>query len=340
VSQRALAEAHPVQGNLRAIQAAAERAGTLVQQILLFSRRQEAPKEEVDLVDRVRNAVELLQATFPPGIDLALDLPPEPLIALANQSQVDQVLVNLMTNGLHAMRGQAGVLRIAVGTSTDGKATLSVADSGTGMDSLTQRRVFEPFFTTKAPGQGSGLGLAIVHGIARDHGGDVTVVSAPGLGSTFTLELPRSTVPLELPEAEAEPSRDESPPRRTLRVLCVDDQAGVATVACAVLASAGHEPQAELSPLDALARLAAAPFAFDVLLTDQSMPELTGVELIVAARALRPDLPCVLMTGLGDDSTVEAARLMGVEPVLAKPFTGRALLGAIELAVRCGETAR
>jgi CheY-like chemotaxis protein len=209
-------------------------------------------------------------------------------------------------------------------------ASLCVADSGAGMDAETARRAFEPFFTTRPVGSGTGLGLSIVDGVAREHGGDVVIRSAPNEGTAVTVRLPMAPQAAAARASDLQPSRAARAPR--LRVLVVDDEPGVVAVAQQALATAGHVVTAVQSAREALDLFTSQPDSFDVVLTDQSMPLMTGLALIAALRAIRPRLACVLMTGLGDEATQRRARSLGALEVLAKPFTIEALCAAVERA--------
>lgn len=338
--RRAVAPSHALQPSLVAIYDAALRARDLVKRILLFSRRQEPQKQVIDLGARIHESVKLFTATLPTTISITLDLPSAPLWVLADHTQIDQVLANLATNAHHAMRDSGGRLCFSVrevsvlASATDvmppgggGRyAALAVTDSGVGMDEETQRRAFDPFFTTKPTGSGTGLGLSIVHGIVREHGGDVTVFSAPGKGATFTVRLPITEVADARPAAEVGQSKVDG---RRLRVLCVDDELAVAQVVQDVLESCDHHVTVLTNPVQALDVFRRDPHAFDLLITDQTMPQMRGTELIAAIRSQRPELPCVLMTGFDDDDTIRRARDLGVTEILTKPF----LLESLEAAV-------
>ena len=328
VAQLSVGQEHEVQPELRSIHEAALRARDLVRRILLFSRRHEPHKEVLDLSARVRETAKMLHGTVPTSIDLVLDLPDEPIWVLADRSRLDQVVVNLAANALQAMHDGGGKLVIAVRPGLGGAgATLTVADSGRGMDAETQRRAFDPFFTTR-PGLGSGLGLAIVQRIVRDFGGRVSVTSAPGRGATFEVQLPVVAAPAALSRAPVDPPQVAAPAR--LRVWCVDDEPAVLEVAHSALETSGHLVLSFSSPLQALEALKADPQALDVLVTDQTMPQVSGTSLIRAARVLRPDLRCLVMTGFADDAMAAQVRALGAVEILPKPFSATSLVAAVE----------
>jgi two-component system, cell cycle sensor histidine kinase and response regulator CckA len=323
---------HAVQEYLQGISVASERARELVQRILLFSRRQEPHKTTFDLRESVREDVTLLRASMPASIELVTELPARPVHVLADRPQIGQVLTNLATNALQAMQDVGGKLTIALepGPAGEGYALLSVADTGPGMDAETMRRAFDPFFTTKRQGAGTGLGLSIVQSVVREHGGETRVRSAPGQGTVFTVRLP-TTSGVSSPAVEAVPSsRSVTAPR--MRVLVVDDEPAIVGIARQALTTAGHAVTAVTSAREALEILTRDPGAFDVILTDQSMPDVTGTSLIAEAKAILPSVICVLMTGLGDDATQRLARSLEVLEIIDKPFSVTTLLGAIERA--------
>ncbi len=331
LARQELAADHSLQPSLEAIHESALKARDLVRRILLFSRRQEPQKRTIDLAACGSEGVKLFRSTIPATIEIVLDLPAEPVWVLADRTQIDQVLANLVTNALQAMHDDGGTLGIRVRPAVGSLAAVVVTDSGVGMDEEAQRRAFDPFFTTKATGTGTGLGLSIVHGIVREHGGDVTLQSAPGQGARFTVQLPAAAPPTSHPAGSV---RADAKAVSRMRVLCVDDELAVAKVVGKVLQMAGHTVTIMTSAPDALALFEQAPSAFDLLVTDQTMPQMKGTALISAVLALRPALPCMLMTGLDDEETITQARALGVTEILTKPFSIDALEAAIGGAAR------
>jgi len=327
-----IAHDHPAQHHLHGISVASQRARELVRRILSFSRRQEPQRTTFDLRQSVQEDLSLLRASLPARIVLVTQLPPQPVYVLADRAQLGQVLTNLAANALHAMQDSDGKLTITLEFApNDAMALLSVADSGVGMNEETLRRVFEPFYTTKPPGSGTGLGLSIVDSIVREHGGETSVRSSPGCGAVFTLRLPlapATALAVEPSAAEALTATDAPP----TRVLVVDDEPAIANVARLALERAGHTVTAVTAPRAALEIFTRDPSAFDVLITDQSMPEMAGTTLIAELRALRPSLPCILMTGLGDEATQRRARTLHIVDIIAKPFSLATLLSAVEQA--------
>jgi CheY-like chemotaxis protein len=251
---------------------------------------------------------------------------------LGDPSQLQQVVVNLAANAAQAM-DEHGTLTIALdtveltreralshGSLAAGRyARLTVSDVGRGMDEATAERVFEPFFTTKAPGSGTGLGLSTVHGIVADHDGAINVKSRPGAGSTFEVYLARTAAMA----TAAAPAQAPAPSGRGETVLLVDDETSLVLLGEEMLAALGYEPVGFDSGPRALAAFRADPERFDLLLTDEIMPGMTGTELAVALHRMRPELPIILMTGHGGEAQSHQLRAAGICEVLKKPFLSR-----------------
>jgi PAS domain S-box-containing protein len=333
-----------VRDHLGAVQRAANRAIALVRQILAFSRQQNLERRPIALQPLVEEALKLLRATIPVTVEfeavLAGDAPP----VLADATQIHQVLMNLGTNAWHAMADRPGRLQVrldrcevgAVPAAAPGRlrpgtyARLSVRDSGRGMDAETLRRIFEPFFTTKPPGEGTGLGLAMVHGIMESHEGAVTVSSQPGEGTTFQLYFPAH-------HGRAEPAPDEGGPiprGQGQRILFVDDEEWLVQLAQETLTMLGYAVEVATTPALALERVRAEPGHFALVFTDLTMPGMTGLDLARALRALRPDLPVILMTGYSAALTAERLEAAGVRQLLLKPIALPALGAAAHAALR------
>lgn len=331
LAQGALAPAHEARRHLEAIALAGERARELVQRLLLFSRHREPHKSRFDLRECVREHLALLETSRAANVQVLTELPSEAVPVFADRAQIGQAVANLVSNAIQAMQAAGGTLRVVVEQEPRaGVARLQVIDTGPGMDEETKRRAFDPFFTTKPFGEGTGLGLSIVHGVVREHGGEILVESAPGRGSVFTLSLPSADPALPEPAAAALGPAAQA---RTARVLVVDDEPAIRAVASEALGRAGHRVVAAPTAAKGLECFAAEPDGFDVVLTDLTMPGQTGLELIRHVHELRPEARCLLMTGGGGDfDDPERRRALGVTEVLEKPFSIASLLAAVERA--------
>ena len=336
------AEASPEQRYARNLLIAANRGRDLVDQILTYSRSQRAAREPVEIGRIVRETLEVIRGSLPQGISLELALPQMPLVVFGDPTQLHQVVMNLCTNAIYAMGGD-GVLAVSLEAVdlehelTLTQATLSpgryiklvVADTGTGMDGATLARIFEPFFTTKEVGQGTGLGLSLVFGIVADCGGATHVESTLGRGSTFEIYLPRSdieNVPIERDEGPIERGHGE-------RILLIEDEKPLLIMIAELLTRLGYEPAPFSDPHAALASLEATPGSYDVLLTDETMPGLTGTAVARAARRARSGLPVILISGYTGPLLAQMALSAGVREVLKKPVQSRELAAALTRAL-------
>ncbi len=290
---------------------ASKRAKELVRQILTFSRKQQPERKPQSLQPIVAEVLSLLRASLPVTIEICPDLSPDAPVVLADGNQIHQVAMNLCTNAAHAMRGRPGCLTVglalrvldAVACQTlpdlrPGRyALLTIGDTGCGMGADVLARIFEPFFTTKGPGEGTGLGLAVVHGILKDHDGAIAVRSQPGVGTIFELYFPEA-VEAEAAIREADTSILRG---RGECILVVDDEEAICAVIGAMLEKIGYSAETFDDPRAALERLRTAPAAFALLLTDRTMPHLSGPELVAQVHVVRPGLPAFVMSGLSDE---------------------------------------
>ncbi len=307
------------------------RARSLVRQILTLSYQKEEERQPVRIDLIARECLKLLRASLPTTIEIPLHRTNGIGFVHADTSQIHQVIMNLCTNAADAMQEHGGRLEIFMGNSDLGSdnsmglppgryVCLSVADTGHGMDRKTMERIFDPFFTTKAPGRGTGLGLSVVHAIVRSHGGAIDVTSEPGVGTTFRVYLPRCDA---AGDAEQEYPASPPPPGGKERILFLDDEADIVSSNQRMLENLGYEVVAGTSSLEALEVFRAQPDRFDLVITDQTMPHLTGERFALEVLALRPDIPVILCTGLGSFSqsgvTEKIARTIGIREVVMKP---------------------
>ncbi len=334
-----LPETHPSRAFLADGLKACMRARDLVAQILTFSRRREQQRSIVSLGPIVKEALRLLRASLATTIDIQSDIDSDCPTVMSDPSQVHQIIMNLGTNAAHAMREHGGTLTVRLKfVEVDAEmrcrhpqlplgpmVCLWVGDTGCGMDAATCERVFDPFFTTKVPGEGTGLGLAVVHGIMESHEGAIIVDSEVGRGTIFRLFFPAQQAVEE--HAGEEPL--DVPMGNGQRILIVDDEAAVVLIAERMLTKLGYRPHAFTSPRGALTAFRSDPASYDLVLSDLTMPGMTGVDLACQLAAARPGLPLIITTGYLRSADAERARQLGVHFFLEKPFTLTSLATAV-----------
>ena len=315
--------------NVEEVLKAGWRARDLVQQILTFGRMSDPNREPLRIASVVQEVLALLRASLPTTIEIRQESRGEDDVVHANRTQMHQILMNLCANAEYAMRESGGVLTIGVET-VEVDATLAAAhselqpgphvcltvhDTGHGMIPEVAERIFEPFFTTKGVGEGTGMGLAIVHGIVASHGGAATVYSRPGEGTTFAIYLPCSAEAVA-----AEHQALELVHRGKGCILLVDDEEALERVGQAFLRRLGYEVVSRRDSREALEAFRATPQRFDLVITDQTMPHMTGEMLARELRRLRPDIPIILCTGFSHVIDAEKARALGIDAFVMKPI--------------------
>jgi PAS domain S-box-containing protein len=327
----------PMAVNLGQVLKAAYRARDLVRQILSISRNSpEQQRIPVDFDALIKEALKFLRATLPTTIEIRQSIEKE--VVLADPTQMHRVLMNLCMNAAHAM-GERGVLDVRLSkvnlTRNDlsdlsvadlkpgPHLKLSISDNGCGMDAVTLERIFDPYFTTKEVGKGSGLGLAVVRGIVKQHEGVVTVESQAGKGTTFSIYIPA----MEASVGEVIETT-EGMPTGTERILLVDDERIIVDVGTAILEQLGYKVTPETDSLHALEVFRSRPGEFDLIITDYTMPTLTGTDLYREIRRIRSDMPIILCTGYSEKVMDEGALDPGVE-LLRKPFGMKQIAGLI-----------
>ena len=319
-------EAHD---NLEQLLQAARRAKDLVARILTFSRQGSQEKETLSMGEVALEAMSLIRASIPTTIKIEKNLDADNCLVWANAVQIHQVLMNLCSNAAHAMRATGGTLKVnleEIGVDAQLAAwnpelkvgsyvRLSVADDGPGIPPSIRERIFEPFFTTKNPVEGTGMGLATVHGIVKGHGGAVVLDTEVGKGSVFQVYLPRveGRLPVE---------KEDSPHclKGNERVLLVDDENMIVAMGTQMLERLGYEVVSSNDSQEALEKFKGEPDQFDLIITDQTMPGMTGLELAGRVLAIRPDIPVILCTGYSETVTEEQARAVGVRAFVPKPM--------------------
>ncbi|WP_167527952.1 ATP-binding protein [Desulfosarcina alkanivorans] len=319
-----------VQGYVGNIFKASERAKGLVEQILTFTRQGKSQKVPCDIAIVLKEVVKLLRASIPSTIDIIQKIPSSLGTVMADQTQIHQVLMNLCTNAAHAMEARGGKLTVTLEvhnvdalevTAEEDLAPglylqLSVGDTGTGMDKEVSDRIFEPYYTTKAVGEGTGMGLATVHGIVNDHGGRIFVESVKGEGSVFRVLFPVLDNP-----AEAETRQSVAYAKGSERILFVDDEDLLVEVGVEMLGDLGYDAVGTTRAAQALETFKARPDEFDLVITDMTMPGMTGDQLAAQILDQRPDIPVIICTGFSKRMSSELASTSGIRALLMKPVT-------------------
>lgn len=317
-----------IQNSLQEVMKAGLRAKGLVKQILAFSHQTDQQPIPLKITPITREALKLLRASLPTNIEIRVNLTDGFDTVIADPTQIHQILINLCTNAAYSMRDKKGILEVGL---TDIQADsdftakhselepgpylkLAVSDTGHGIAPEVMDRIFEPFFTTKGRGEGTGMGLAVIHGIIKECGGIITVDTELGKGTTFNVFLPLvEAVISEKIESDTQlPSGNE-------RVLVVDDEAGTVNTLRDMLEWLGYQVLDKTSSQDALEVFGAEPDRFDLVLTDQAMPNMTGMELAKMLKSIRSDIPIVLCTGFSETVNKESVKAMGISEFLLKP---------------------
>src|SRR5712692_10042146 len=342
-------EGGAVRRHVDQVMQAGARGKGLVERILAFSRSGLSERVPVHVQSVVEETLGLLEASLLPQVRLEKRLDAGDTAVVGDATQLHQVAMNLCTNALQAME-HGGVLTVVLdresvperrllshGTLLPGPyVRLSVGDTGSGIAPAVLERMFDPFFTTKGVGDGTGLGLSLVHGIVADFGGAIDVTTQAGVGTTFTVWLPAAG---ETTRALTEPAGD-LPQGNGETVMIVDDQGSLVAVAEETLAALGYEPVGFDSSVAALQAFRADPQRFDLVLTDETMPDMSGVELVREVRRVRPELPIVLMSGYSGAQLTARARAAGAGEVLRKPLVRRDIAEALGRALRPSHNSR
>ena len=313
-----------------------QRARDLIQQMLTFSRGQRGEPRPLALAPLIKESVKLLGSTFPSSVEIRTELDASVPAVLLDPVQVEQILMNLCINARDAMEGKGGISITLSGverrqavcascrkTVAGHWVEIAVSDTGRGIPAEVVEHMFEPFYTTKEPGKGSGMGLSSVHGIVHEHSGHIVVETAPGAGTTFRVllrPLPPATSAAQGDLSGALPSH-ERPGRDSLhgRVLVVDDEASVAELMQDLLENWGLTVTQSTSSLGARDTFAADPQRFDLVVLDQTMPRMTGLELAQEILRLRPDIPIVLYTGYREALSEQQVKAQGLRALIRKP---------------------
>jgi len=335
-----LSQESPVRDNLKQVMSCTNRATKLVKQILTFSRKdqQEREKEPVRVSSIIKEGLEMLRSSLPATIKISRKIQSESSVVMADPTQIHQVLVNLCTNASHAMRDKGGRLQVSltdvdlesetrIGDEHLGRGhyvKLSVSDSGCGMEKDVLERIFEPFFTTKNVNEGTGLGLSVVHGIIKSHAGAIAVSSTPGEGTTFDIFLPK------IASGQTQESQSpESTAGKKDTILLVDDEEMMVDVIRQLLERLGYAVVGKTNSIDALEAFQAEPDKFDLVITDQVMPNMTGTELSRNLISVRPDIPVILCSGYPERVIPEELKSIGIKDFISKPVSRQDIAAVI-----------
>jgi signal transduction histidine kinase/DNA-binding response OmpR family regulator len=323
--------------NLQEVYQAGTRAKELVQQILTFARKDESHIQPTQICAIAKEASKLIRSTIPASIEVRLTVESK-AYAMAEPTQIHQIFMNLFTNAAHAMDRNGGILSVNISETTLDKSfdsmhsaftpgtylQITVSDTGTGISKNKLEKIFDPYFTTKGGKEGTGLGLSVVHGIIRNHGGEITVKSKTGKGTTFTIYLP-----LTAQTATDHISITKKLPKGSERILFIDDELPITDMSRQRLSLLGYQVTAVNNSPEALRRLMATPDKFDLIITDMTMPRMSGEQLAIEAQKIKPDIPIILCTGYSKKISKEKAAAIGIGAVLMKPVTIREMAETI-----------
>lgn len=326
---------------LQQILLASNRAKDLTRQILAFSRHAEITKVPVEIASITKEALKLLRSSIPSSINIEQQIQEDIGTILADPSQIHQIIMNICTNAYHAMEQKGGMLSVSLtciaktwDDAVSGQdemspakyAQLIIKDNGPGIDPAIRDRIFDPFFTTKEPGHGTGMGLAIVHGIVKDCGGYIFCYSESGEGTEFTIGLPLFDESLALTEKEC---HQTTAIIGTEHVLYVDDEKMLGEMSRAMLQHMGFTVTLCTDSIEAFAVFSENPDLFDLVITDQTMPDITGIELVNDILLIRPDVPIILCSGFSSVVSAKEAKSAGVRDFVMKPFEWNTMAATI-----------
>ncbi|MBF0288155.1 MAG: response regulator [SAR324 cluster bacterium] len=328
---------HPLQRYAQSLITAGKRAKDLVRQILAFSRQDEQEFSNMQVIPIIKEVLKMMRSTLPTTITIQQELISQSKSIWGSPIQIHQIIVNLCTNAEQAMRQTGGILKIKVSEieldlqealllnlKPGTFLKLTVQDTGPGIPAEIQDRIFDPFFTTKPVGEGTGLGLSVVHGIVLEHQGAITIQSEDGKGTAFHIFFPaiegKSDEP-QLPSIEVFRGKE--------RILVVDDEIFILDMVEKMLSRLGYQVTAIQSSAEALEQFSANPEQFDLIITDQTMPKLTGYQLAQGILAISPNTPIILMTGFSHQVSIEEAEKIGIRRFINKPVEKEILANVV-----------
>ena len=324
--------------NLDNVLIACNRAKDLVSHILTFSRQSETVRKPVRINRIVIEALKLIRASLPSTIEIRQDIEKENTLVNTDPTEIHQIIMNFCTNSLHAMEGKGGVLSVSLRPIEIDEISamfikdivpgpylkLTVSDTGCGIDKDSMERIFDPYFTTKKKDEGTGLGLSVVHGIVKAHKGFINVQSEVGKGSIFEVFFPRIKAEDRIVEIRKTPIQ-----KGTETILFVDDEQSLVDMEKVLLQRLGYHVVSESSSTKALQIFLNAPHSFDLVITDMTMPKMTGDELARKILGIRPEIPIIICTGYSQQISPDKAREIGIRELLYKPIEIRELASSI-----------
>ncbi len=331
---------HLIRKSAKSIVRASDRGAELVKQILTFSRQGKPSQTPIKLGDIVKDSLRLLRSMLPAMIEIRQDIQANSGLVLADSTQIRQVMMNLGTNAAHAMIETGGTLQVTLNeVSLDKEAVksyqdikpgtylrLSVSDTGHGMTREVIARIFEPYYTTKKTGQGTGMGLAVTHGIVKSLGGDIIVNSEPGKGATFHVVLPKFTgqvkSKIKIPSTKDAPGGKE-------RILLVDDEIQLVESGIRMFKRMGYQVKGAADPIEALEMFRNHPHQFDLIISDFSMPRMTGIQLAEEIKRINPGIPVIILSGYSSETTSGQTKTPAVSAFITKPINKNELARVI-----------
>ncbi|MRR37568.1 response regulator, partial [bacterium] len=323
--------------HLKEVLKAGDRARDLVRQILAFSRKAESRYVPLELRKVIRESLKMMRSVIPATIEIRQELLETGLV-MSDPTQINQIMMNLCTNAVHAMDESGGLLIVGLRKvmleDKDARSLdlvsgpylkMTVSDTGQGMTPDVMERIFDPYYTTKGLGQGTGLGLSVVHGIVKSHGGGIICRSTPGQGTAFDVYLPELESAVEIVETQGQ----KTCARGNERILFIDDEPSLASLAEEMLSNLGYRMTSSTMPEEALDLLMNDPYAFDLVITDMTMPGMRGDQLARKIMEIRRDMPVILCTGFSEHINEDKALKMGIRAYVLKPLQMNAMSDTI-----------
>ena len=320
---------------------AAQRASSLIQQILTFSRQTKYNKQPIYLIMILKEALKLIRSTLPSNIEIREFLVSKSAV-LADATQIHQVVMNLCTNAYHAMEDDSGILTVRLedvllnnkpvpgdtGCCSGDYLKLEISDTGSGIPPDISEKIFDPYFTTKKIDKGTGLGLAVVNGIVKKHNGFIEFDSSPGVGTVFKIYLP--VIKDKRIQSGTTSKDEENVPDASERLMLVDDEDAILESLGTILSSRGYRVSSFDNSISALKEFKRDPYAFDIIVTDMTMPRMTGDRFSIEALKIRPNIPIILCTGFHKNFTEDQALKIGIKKYLPKPIISSELIKCIK----------